>query len=420
MMMLAEGVTEPPEIDLLFEHMFRAKILPCQLMDKIGLDTVAFIEDNYIQERNLDGTMTVDWLREQYLRQGRLGQKGDKGGLYPPNAPASNAPTSEAPDQNITETSNGEPSDSREPHTAPSSDSLYLLDVGIGANLRSVDQVAANGKVLRLDLATGQATQIVTGLKMPDGIDVSKTEGRIFWTNMGRSTSTHDGCLMSSKLDGSDVQTIIAEGQVHTPKQLAIVEDQRKIYFCDREGMGVHRCNFDGSGHEILIRRRSEALDMTQWCVGVAVDVEAGKIYWTQKGPSKAGKGRIFRANIDVPAGEHPEDRSDIELLMDNLPEPIDLELDASSKCLYWTDRGEHPTGCSLNRVPIRADSMKPTIVARHFNEPIGLKIDPVKRQVYVVDLGGSVYRIEMDSMDRSLVFEGDGSYTGVTLVMNI
>lgn len=85
-------------------------------------------------------------------------------------------------------------------------------------------------------------------------------------------------------------------------------------------------------------------------CVGITVDPKNKKFYWTQKGPSKAGKGRIFRADIDIPAGETASTRTDIELIFENLPEPIDLELDTGTQLLYWTDRGEYPFGNTVNR----------------------------------------------------------------------
>ncbi len=39
------------------------------------------------------------------------------------------------------------------------------------------------------------------------------------------------------------------------------------------------------------------------------------------------------------PRGQTPANRRDIELLFDNLPEPIDLDLDSTDQMLYWTDR---------------------------------------------------------------------------------
>ncbi|KAL4861359.1 hypothetical protein BDV12DRAFT_204096 [Aspergillus spectabilis] len=142
-----------------------------------------------------------------------------------------------------------------------------------------------------------------------------------------------------------------------------------------------------------------------------------GYAYWTQKGPSKAGKGRIFRAGIEIPVGEAAENRTDIEPLLDGLPEPVYLELDEESQRYYWNDRGEHPTGCSLNTVDLNG-LVEPTnlkakkILARHFNELIGLKLG-CNGEVYVIDLGGSLYCIKDG---KAVLYRENGCYTGVSL----
>ncbi|KAI9367273.1 hypothetical protein BJX61DRAFT_551568 [Aspergillus egyptiacus] len=405
---LAEGVSSAEEIDLLWRNMFQLpqSLPPCRLMDQIGLDTVAFIEDNYIQERQLDGSMTVDWLRENYINKGRLGLKSTEGGLYGP--PAAESPSS-------TETDRAE---QQQP--------LYVLDVGLGSNNADISQIPTSGRILRFDPSTKKMSTLITNQSLPDGIDISRSTNRLFWTNMGRATSTHDGSVHSASLDGSDITTLLAPGTVHTPKQLVVDDAARKVYFCDREGMSVHRVNFDGSAHEILIRTGDAAdpahkADLTRWCVGITLDTARGHLYWTQKGPSKANRGRIFRAGIELPPGQTAETRTDIELLLEGLPEPIDLELDVEKQQLYWTDRGEHPFGCSLNRVDVGgsvrgADLLaKREILARHFNEPIGLKLGAGGGgEVYVGDLGGSVYRVK--DGEKTLLWRDDGCYTGISI----
>ena len=96
--------------------------------------------------------------------------------------------------------------------------SLYVLDVGLGTEASSLAAATINGKILQLDPATGTPTTIVTGQNLPDGINISENEGRMFWTNMGRSVSFCDGSVMSSKLDGTDIRNLVPEGKVHTPK----------------------------------------------------------------------------------------------------------------------------------------------------------------------------------------------------------
>ncbi|KAK3337658.1 hypothetical protein B0T19DRAFT_455545 [Cercophora scortea] len=410
LMILAEGVSDASEIDKLWQHMFQAKVTPCRLMDQIGLDTVAFIEDNYIQERHLDGSLTVDWLRANYLTQGKLGKKtSDAGGLYPPTTEQSaweEDKSTGTPSPNGTPTPNG---------TQPP---LFFLDVGLGGNLTDLSKVCTNGKILRRD-PSGATTTLILNQPAPDGIAVSASTNRLFWTNMGQHPSARDGSLMSAALDGSDIQTLLTPGQIHTPKQLVLVPSPHpKLYFCDREGMSVHRCDVDGSHHEILVQRSGSVGDQTQWCVGIAVDPVAEKIYWTQKGHSKSSQGRIFRAGIEVPQGETATNRSDIETLFEGLPEPIDLEIESGSEMLYWTDRGEHPRGSSLNKAYVGGGGghgeKGMRIVARHFHEPIGLQLDVQRQRAYVTDLGGSVYEVDLESGGKTVLCVDDGCYTGI------
>ena len=423
MMILAEDVSSAAEIDLLWENMFQlpTSLPPCKLMDQIGLDTVAFIEDNYVGERGLDTTLTVDWLREKYIKPGKLGKKSELGGLYPAAAPAA------APAAVASSSSSESAGASTRPSTASSAPEntgkkdLLVLDVGLGSNNADLSAIPTAGRILRFDTASRTMTPVVTGQSLPDGIDVAREAGRMFWTNMGRSTSTCDGSVHSARLDGSDVQTIIPSGAVHTPKQLIVDETTSRVYFCDREGMGVHRVRFDGTEHETIVKTGCATQnkgEMTRWCVGIALDAERGLVYWTQKGPSKGGQGRIFRAPVDVPAGRTAEDRDDVELVLDGLPEPIDLELDTAGQTLYWTDRGEHPVGCSLNRVAVGGDGGvedrrgKKEILARQFHEPIGLKRDATGNAVYVLDLGGCVYRVKDGKKEK--LWQDDACYTGV------
>lgn len=141
------------------------------------------------------------------------------------------------------------------------------------------------------------------------------------------------------------------------------------------------------------------------------------KIYWTQKGASKAGQGRIFRAGIEIPLGESASSRSDIELLFDHLPEPIDLEIDTQAQVLYWTDRGEYPMGNTLNKANVGpGGDQKAVTLARHFHEAIGMKIDTINHHIYVADLGGAIYRFNMDGTEKKRIVDTDSCFTGITI----
>src|SRR5215471_13933658 len=196
---------------------------------------------------------------------------------------------------------------------------LFFLDVGGGR----VFTANPDGSDLK--------TIISEGRKLPDGIVVDVAAGHIYWTNMG-NPKKNDGAILRSDLDGKNMITIVPPGATFTPKQLQLDKKNGKLYWCDREGMRVMRADLDGSKIETLVDTSEgdprPGTDARKWCVGIAVDAENGKIYWTQKGDDNAGQGRIFRANIEVPPGQSPANRADIELLYEKLPEPIDLDLD--------------------------------------------------------------------------------------------
>jgi hypothetical protein len=284
------------------------------------------------------------------------------------------------------------------------------------------------GRLFVLDLSGGRVgslkpdgtdrTLIATGARHPDGIAVDVDTGHIYWTNMG-AFGSNDGTIERADLDGRNRMVIVPEGATHTPKQIQIDKRSGKLYWCDREGMRVMRSNLDGSNVETLVetgRSEDDRRDARNWCVGIALDDDRGQIYWTQKGPDNAGEGRIFRANKEIPEGESAADRSDIELLFDGLPEPIDLELDLDRHVLYWTDRGYPPRGDTVNRASVDAGSKahRSKIVMKHLMEGIGLALDLPHDRMFVTDLGGSIYSARLDGSDLRVLTSYEGNLTGV------
>jgi hypothetical protein len=288
---------------------------------------------------------------------------------------------------------------------------IFFLDLGGGRVLCA----NPDGSDLR--------TLVSEGRKLPDGLAVDIAAGHLYWTNMG-NPKANDGSIFRSDLDGRNMQTIIAPGGTFTAKQLQIDKPNGKLYWCDREGMRVMRANLDGSKLETLVDTSQgdprPGANPNKWCVGVALDTEAGKFYWTQKGGDNAGEGSILRANIDIPRGQTPTDRTDIELLYDSLPEPIDLDLDLGKRMLYWTDRGDPPRGNTVNRAPLDAPRGKrppPEIVFSNLMEGIGLALDPKHGRMFITDFGGSVYSANLDGSDQKTLVFAEGNLTGIAYV---
>jgi sugar lactone lactonase YvrE len=289
-------------------------------------------------------------------------------------------------------------------------------------------------RIFVLDLAGGRVlsanpdgsdlkTIIEEGRKLPDGLAVDIAAGHLYWTNMG-NPKANDGSILRSDLDGKNLTTIVPAGGTFTPKQIQIEKSTAKLYWSDREGMRVMRANLDGSNIETLVDTSDgdprPGPDATKWCVGIAVDVARGKFYWTQKGGDNAEQGRILRASIDMSYLETPADRQDIELLYEGLPEPIDLDIDSSTRMLYWTDRGDPPRGNTVNRAPLDAAPRRrpaPEIVFDHLMEGIGLALDPKGRRMFITDFGGSIYSANLDGSDRRTLQIALGNLTGIAYV---
>jgi DNA-binding beta-propeller fold protein YncE len=286
------------------------------------------------------------------------------------------------------------------------------------------------GRLFFMDLAAGRIftsnpdgsdLKIIVneGRKLPDGIVVDVAGGHIYWTNMG-NPKANDGTIDRADLDGTNVTNIVPSGKTWTPKQLQLDAKNRKLYWSDREGMRVMRSNLDGSNIETLVETGhgdADRLDARNWCVGIAIDVNGGKFYWTQKGNDNAGEGRIFRAGLEIPKGQTPANRRDVEILFDDLPEPIDLDLDLGNRIMYWTDRGDPPRGNTVNRAPMDVAAGKrkePEIVFNHLMEGIGISLDLENKRMFLTDLGGSVYSANLDGSNKKNIVFAQGNLSGI------
>ena len=296
---------------------------------------------------------------------------------------------------------------SARPDVKPTSGRLFFLDLS-GGRVISVNPDGTDAKTI-----------VNEGRKLPDGVVVDVPAGHVYWTNMG-NPSANDGSIERADLDGGNITTIVPEGGTFTPKQLQLDKKNGKLYWSDREGMRVMRSNLDGSKIETLIQAghgEADRRDGRNWCIGIALDVEGGKLYWSQKGNDNAGEGRIFHANLEIPEGQGPANREDIELLFDSLPEPIDLDLDLVNRMMYWTDRGDPPRGNTVNRAHMDAafpNRKEPQIVFTHLMEGIGLALDLKGGRMFLTDLGGSVYSASLDGSNKKTLLVAQGNLSGI------
>ncbi|MCL2447660.1 MAG: DUF5050 domain-containing protein [Polyangiaceae bacterium] len=288
--------------------------------------------------------------------------------------------------------------------------SFYYLDVTGGRVLMS-NAAQPNAQVLVASAGQG-----------PDGVAVDVASGYVYWTLMG-NPSANDGAVMRSNLDGSNVTTLVPAGGTFTPKQMKLDVAGGKMYWSDREGMRVMRANLDGSNVEALVttgQTDADRMDESRWCVGVALDLAGGYIYWSQKGPADGGVGSLRRAHLEIPGGQTSVNRTDIEVLYDKLPEPIDIDVDLGAGSIYWTDRADN----TLSRAPIEipAGSTADTrtdrqILVTGIATAIGVALDLARGKVYYTSgAGGALGRANLDGTGNESLIPKAGNLTGIAL----
>lgn len=287
---------------------------------------------------------------------------------------------------------------------------LILLDA-LGQSVLTVDGNGENQTVLLENLD-----------KAPDGVFVDARNGHLYATQMGTVDLTNqtsypeDGSIWRMNVDASYPVMLIGDGAIQTPKQITADLSAGKLYWSDREGMRVMRANLDGSDIEVLVEtgvKPDDQKDQRHWPVGIAVDPERRQVYFTLKGNPDSGQGSIRRMGYDLPKGETPATRSDVEVLFDDLPEPIDLHLDTKGGYLYWSDRGDLPGGNSVSRAAIAEDGSlgQPEVLLQDLGEAIGVLVDHDSGHIFASSLSGGLYRARLDGSDLTQI----GKFGGLT-----
>ncbi|MDE1189142.1 MAG: hypothetical protein PW844_22220 [Pantoea sp.] len=303
----------------------------------------------------------------------------------------------------------------------------YVEDFMSTSNLYLLQPL--DGTIIKFNPETGEQISVISGLRShPDGIAVDAPNNKIYWTNMGENKEPAtleffqaDGSVETAKLDGSDRKRLVENGLFVTGKQLLHDRENGHLYWCDREGMRVFRSKDDGSDPSVLIQTGlfpQDSRDYTRHCVGIAIDAKEGLLYWTQKGPSKGGKGRIMRASLTFPAGTTASTRQDIKPVMENLPEPIDLEYDFANNLMYWTDRGDSlKGGNTLNCASVKnGEFTHHRILATGLDEGIGLALDNHRGVIWITDLGGNLWQYKLNSDEPLKRIASFGPLTGIAL----
>lgn len=256
----------------------------------------------------------------------------------------------------------------------------------------------------------------------PDGVVFNPNDNLYYWSSMGKIEEAIDGSIKYTSLDGKQQGIIINVGDAHTPKQITLDPKANYLYWCDKNGMKITRCNIKTKKIEVLLDASNLFLSEhkeSRFCVGIAIDIPNNRIFWTMKGKSNGDDGRILMAPFDFTNPNAVINPDKINIIFDKLPEPIFILFDDKNNYLYWSDRGDSQDGNSLNCADLSIPGAKKVLI-RGFHEAMDFIIDDINNIAFISDLSGHLYQLDLITLEKNIVFkEEHRGLTGIAQVIS-
>lgn len=205
-------------------------------------------------------------------------------------------------------------------------------------------------------------TILTKELRRPRGLFVDSSAGRMYWTD---PTALK---VQSADLNGGNIEDVAAEG-LAAPEGVALDPVAGRVYWTDIGNDKIQRANIDGSQVEDVIAAR--LVDP----LGIALDLAAGYMYWADDGTN-----RIQRASLNVPDGETPFDRSDIEDVVIQNAAYSYIALDLPANKMYWTDATT--SNFHIWRADLNGSAIE-TLDIPDLRWPFGIAVDAVEGKIY-------------------------------------
>lgn len=193
---------------------------------------------------------------------------------------------------------------------------------------------------------------------------------KMYWTD-------GTGKIQQAEINGTGVRDVAAN--LGSAGGIAINMEAGKIYWTNSANGKIQFADLDGGNiKDLVIEGISRPAD-------IALDFGSGKMYWTDNG-LKA----ISRADIDG---------NNVETIIDaGLKFPKAIALDTAGGKIYWSDSW-YPA--AINRANLDGSGVE-TIVSTDLGDPSGLALDLRAGRIYWTDATVSTAKIERANLDGS------------------
>ncbi len=269
-------------------------------------------------------------------------------------------------------------------HAAP----LYFADI--------FNPTYGDGSIRRVNTdGTGLATVLTVGGGLR-GLDVDPGGSKMYWTDVNNYV------IRRANLDGSGIQDLVTSG-LEFPFGIRVDPAGGKMYWGDQLANSLSRANLDGSNVELM---RS-----TPFHWGVAVDHAGDKVYWSTS--QSMFKGQILRSNLD---GTNLET---VVTSLDSEFKPANIALDVAAGKIYWTDYVVDV----VRRANLDGTDIQDLYIAAPNHNPRAIALDLSAGKLYwgqdleISGNTGAIMRMNLDGSSPETVISGLGLVQDIALI---
>ena len=235
-------------------------------------------------------------------------------------------------------------------------------------------------------LVGAKMENLLPSIKNATNLAVDTANGKLYWTT---KINNRRGRIQRANLDGSNVQLI--KNLTSVPQGIALDTANGKIYLTNSWGK-LQRLNLDGSNFQPNLVTGLKSPNH------LALDIERGKAYWTEKTSRKTGK--IRRANLDG---------TNVELVKNLTGVPRGLAVNSVNGKIYLTN-----SWGKVQRLNLNGSNFQPNLI-------IGLKslgevtVDVAKAKLYWAQKG-RIRRADLNGENSQDIVTGLGGSVRVAL----
>lgn len=211
---------------------------------------------------------------------------------------------------------------------------------------------------------------------------------KLYWSNIG--TSRPPSQIMRSELDGGNLETVVSSSNA-TMRGIAVDERNKRLYWCDSFQRGVFSSTLTGDSVRTLVSNLvlpiDIALDVEQnkmyW-----TDFSGGTIGRANLDGSEAVALITGAANPLT----NPDDETQVASASNTaaaLGGPFGLTLDLQNGKIYWTELN----GNRIGRANLDGTQIETVLTSPNTNGPRGIRLDVANQKIYYLD--ASVDRIK-------------------------